>query len=450
MTMQLDRLRAPCAFAIALAIVSGGERAWGDEAIPATGTSREVPAHARLTLVEATRLARTRGVGVLLAAAGVRGSEADVRAAGAPPNPTLSAGAARTLACEGGACDPLAYGITVGLSDQGLLEGAISRKRALREAVARRGLDAARADRADVERLLVAQVKTQYVQTAAAQLRVRFTQDVTASLKRSVDVNRVRYPRVIDEGQLARVEQEALKAEQELLRARRDLRQQQIELLVLVGASGALPEIEVEEEVLRARMPEALVHLDRASLLREALERRPDLRGAVAREERAEAQIALARRQRVPDVTVGVQYTQQGAGANAPQPATVGLSVGLPIPLLYQQQGEVRRAEADREAAFVGRLRVQTLVSGDVESALNAVTTARDIVQRYESALLERAKRAREITEIQYGAGSATLTDMLDAQRSFVQVNSDYNAELVFFWSSIFQLEQALGRELVP
>ncbi len=424
--------------------------AFADTSVASADERHPDAGRSRLTFPEAVHLARTRGFDVLAAGAGVRGAEADVRAAGAPPNPMLTAGGLRTLACEGGACDPLAWGVTVSVADQGLLEGALSRKRALREAVAKRGLDMSTAARADAERILVAQVKTQYVQTAAAQVRLAFARDVAATLKRSVDVNRVRYPRVIDEGQLARVEQEALKAEQQVARAARDLRQQQIELLVLVGTTGLLPEIDVDESVLRARTPDALEHLDRAALVREALARRPDRRGALAREARADAQVALAKRQRVPDVSLAVQYNQQGAGANAPQPASVGVAVGLPLPLLYQQQGEIRRAEADREVALVERRRVEALVGGDVESALNAFVTAREVVQRYEGALLERARRAREITEIQFAAGSATLTDMLDAQRSFVQVNGDYNAELVFFWTSVFQLEQALGKELVP
>jgi cobalt-zinc-cadmium efflux system outer membrane protein len=447
--LQVWGLSAIVVLVCLLDAVGRPSSAHAQEHAPAPSPSPEA-SPSRLSLADALRLARTRGFDVLAASAAIRGAEADLRSAGALPNPSLSLAVARTLACEGGACDPLAYGVSVSVSDQGLLEGALSRKRALRAAVARLGVEASRADRADVERLVVSQVKTQYVQAAAAQAQLAFKRDVAATLERSVAVNRVRYPRVIDEGQLARVEQESLKAEQEVARARRDLRQQQIELLVLVGATGLLPEIDVDTEVLRRKLPETLERLDRASLVREAIARRPDRLGAIAREARADAQIDLVKRLRVPDVSLGLQYNQQGAGANAPQPASLGIAATLPLPLLYQQQGEIRRAEADREVAVVARRRVDSVVSGDVESALNAFTTAREIVQRYESSLLDRAKRAREITEIQYGAGSATLTDMLDAQRSFVQASSDYNAELVFYWTSVFQLEQALGRELVP
>lgn len=437
---------------VACAVLLGPMPARADTAAASADARRPDMARPKLSLADAVAQAKAHGFDVLEASVAIHGAEAEVRSAGQLPNPSLGVSGVRTLSCAGGMCDPTPYGINVSVADQGLLEGAISRKRALREAVARRGLDASKADRADVERILVAQVKTQYVQTAAAQLQLSFKRDVAVSLKRAVEINRVRYPRIIDEGVLARVEQEWLKAEQDVTRAQRDLRQQQIELLVMMGTRGALPEIEVDTDVLTARMPEALERLDRAALVREAIARRPDRRGALARQARADAALTLAKRQRVPDMTLSVFYQQQGAGAAAPQPATVGVGVGLPLPLFYQQQGEIRRAEADREAATIQRVRVEAAVGGDVEAAINSFAAAREIVTRYESALLERAKKARDITETIFNSGSdkATFTDMLDAQRSFVQVNGDYNAELVNYWTAVFQLEQALGKELVP
>lgn len=400
-----------------------------------------------VSLPDAVALARTRGYDVLLAGATVRGAEADVRTAGQLPNPTVTAGPSRRIDCLGSPCAS-AWGGFVTLSDEGLVEGALTRKRALREDVAKRALEAARHGRADAERVIVAQTKVQYVQTAAAQARLDLTRDVAASLQRSVDVNRVRYPRVIDEGQLARVEQEALRAQQEVDRAMRELRQQQIELAFLLGSTGPVPELVVDRRVLDYRVPEALATIDKTALLRAALDTRPDRRQAVAQVAQSEASVTLAERKRIPDVSLLVQYQQLGTGDNAPQPPTLSVGVGLPLPLFYQQQGEIGRAQAERQSALVARQRVEALVANDLESALSAFTTARSVVERYESALLERAKRALDITQVQYTAGSATLTDLLDAQRSYVAVNSGYLAELVSYWTAVFQVEQAVGKEL--
>lgn len=399
-----------------------------------------------ISLAEAVSIARTRGFDVLLSAAAVRGAEADVRTAGAPPNPFLSGGPSRRVDCRDCASP---WGAFASLSDQGLVEGAITRKRALRADVARRALDAARFGRADVDRIIVAQTKVQYVQTAAAQTTLDFARQVAASLEKSVEVNRVRYPRVIDEGQLARFEQEAMKAQQEVDRAVRELRQQQIELAVLLGMQGTIPELGVDRTVLAFRVPDALVPTDMSALLRTAIESRPDRKQAASRIAQSEAEITFAERQRIPDVSLLVQFQQLGAGTDAPQPPTLSIGLGLALPLLYQQQGEIARAEADRQTALVMRTRLEAAVVAELESAVNAFATARTIVERYESALLERAKRAKDITQIQFDAGSAKLTDLLDAQRSWVQVNVEYYAELVNYWTAVFLLEQAVGKELV-
>jgi cobalt-zinc-cadmium efflux system outer membrane protein len=448
------------ALAVGLAAAMGSTGARADEPVaqtPDATTAAQgpqappaLPAGTPIGLHEAVRLARSRGFDVLVAAAQVRGAEADVRAAGAVPNPLFNAELGRTMACPGTCSTGSPWGWGVGVADQGLIEGALSRKRALREAVAQHAVDAAKFGRTDVERILVAQTKIQYVQTAAALARLDFSRDVAATLNKAVEVNRVRYPRVIDEGQLARVEQEALKADQEVERAIREYRQQQIELAYLFGVTGPIPEIAVDKGVLTFRVPEALASIDKQALLKLALEARPDRRQAAAREALGDAQIAFAKRQRFPDVSLSVNYQQQGTGDYSTQLPTLIFGAALPIPLLYQQQGEIRRAEADRDAASLSLRKLDSAVASDIESAFNAFVTARAIVQRYESALLDRAKRAREITQVQYNAGSATLTDLLDAQRSFVQVNSDYYDELVNYWTAVFSLEQAVGKELVP
>ncbi|HEY8076767.1 MAG TPA: TolC family protein [Labilithrix sp.] len=434
----------------ALILAPARAEAQGDEPTPMAAPSK-------VGLADAVRLARTRGYDVVLAAAAVHGAEADVRTAGQLPNPVANAGPGFSLGhsdgCGGngnGPCNGSQWGWTAGVADQGLIEGFLTRKRALREEVASRALEAAKLSRTDAERVLVAATKVQYIQTVAAAAKLDFTKDVAASLQKSVEVTRARYPGVIDEGQLARVEQEGLKADQEVDRALRDYRQQQIELAFLLGATGAIPDIAVDREVLKFRVPDALAQTNKEALFRMAIENRPDRRAALAREAQSDAQIASAKRQRFPDVSLSVQYAQQGTADYASQLPTLTFGASLPIPLFYQQQGEIRRAEADREAAQVSRRKIEATLYADIESAFSAFSTARAIVERYESALLERAKRARDITQVQFDRGAARLTDLLDAQRSFVSVNSDYYDELVNYWTAVFQLEQAVGKELVP
>ncbi len=61
---------------------------------------------------------------------------------------------------------------------------------------------------------------------------------------------------------------------------------------------------------------------------------------------------------------------------------------------------------------------------------------------------LAAARTARDVTQAQYQAGAAYLTDYLDAERTFVAVNQSYLQALTAYWTAVFQLEQAVGANL--
>lgn len=439
------RLRhlAWCALVAGAALVTSSARADGTVA-----PSAELPAH--LGLDEAVRLFRARGFDLLVAEAAVRGAEGDLRAAGSLPNPVLSAGVSHAFNYDPSCAGCAATGFSIGASDQGLVEGALSGKRRLREDVTRHALAVARHARADAERLLVFAVKSQYVQTAAARERVAFAEGVRASLQKTVELERARFMKVTNEGQLARIELEALKSEQEYARAVRDLRQEELALALLVGVRGPVPAFEVDREILTRRAPPSVTDADPESLYRLATSARPDLKASGERVAGTEAGVALERRLRVPDVAIGAQYSQLGSGQAALSPPTLAAGITLPLPLLYRREGEIGRAEADRDAASVTLAKTAVLVRNDVEAAAAAVRSEREILERFDATLLERAKRARDVTEVQFHAGAIALIDTLDAERNWIQVNLDYQAELVAYWTAVFQLEAAVGKELVP
>ena len=412
----------------------------------------ELPAH--LSLEQAMETFRTHGLDMLIADAAVLGAQGDLRAAGAIPNPQLSTNfghvfnysAANTarMPCVG--CSDVVVGGE--LSDQAALEDTLTGKRALRLRVARAALEVAQLGRRDAERVVGFQVKTQYVRVVAARSALEFARQVQASLRETVDLSRLRYPKVINEGDLARVEVQQLEADQNVDQARQDLRTAQVGLAFLLGVRGAVPDFEVDRAVLHFRVPAPLQTATVDSLLRDAMIRRPDLQQSASAEERATAALALAKRQRIPDVSLDAAYLQTGTGQDAIQPPTLtfGFTVGLPV--FYQQQGEILRAEADRDAQVLQRSKLASQVSSDVETAFAAFATTRAVVERMEGSLLERAGRARDITDLQYRAGAATLIDFLDAERTFIQTNTEYFDDLANYWTAVFQIEAAAGVEM--
>lgn len=101
-----------------------------------------------------------------------------------------------------------------------------------------------------------------------------------------------------------------------------------------------------------------------------------------------------------------------------------------------------RQANATQEKA-AAHVRI------DVRIAWSGYRASRQIVERTRGGLLDRAHKAKEITEIQFRGGATSLMDMLDAERSWIQTNNAYLVSLTAYWISVFQLEAAVGSSLL-
>ena len=90
----------------------------------------------------------------------------------------------------------------------------------------------------------------------------------------------------------------------------------------------------------------------------------------------------------------------------------------------------------------------------DVTSGLAALEASRSLVQRMEGTrregggLLLSAKGAFDVAAAQYDGGSASLTDYLDALRTYIATKNEYIGDLTNYWTAVFQLEAAVGRDL--
>jgi cobalt-zinc-cadmium efflux system outer membrane protein len=409
-----------------------------------------------LRLEDALRVFRARGFGILLAEASVASAEGAERAASYVPNPQLNAGYGRVLnypsgGCPGGmgggGCSPNQY--TVGLSDNAAIEDSLSGKRSLRIKVARSALAAAKMNRVDAERTLNLQVKSAYFQAVQARAAFEFAKDVQQSSQHELDLNQDRLTSgKINEGDFERIRQTALEAMQGVDTAAQNLRQAKVALAFLLGVRGRVSDYDVDKDTLKFFVPQPIASSSADGLLRTAFDKRPDLRALGFQESRALASIDLARRQRFPDIALGLQYTQTGSSDSAIQPPTVGLSLAGNLPIFYQQQGEIRQAQADFATQTLTRGQTTAQVVSEVENAYAAYVGSRTLVERMESALLASAKKALDITKLQWLAGKANLTDYLDARQAFIQTNVEYIGDLTSYWTAVAQLEAAVGTEL--
>jgi cobalt-zinc-cadmium efflux system outer membrane protein len=437
---------------VALVGVGLAFAAWADVS-PAPEAPR-LPA--RLTLTDSLRILRERGLDLLIAEAAVSSAEGDLRIAGAVPNPGLSLtyGNSFYLSCSPGGgvpCNP-PPALTAGLSDANALEDLLSGKRGLRKDVASSALEAAKLSRADAERNLVFQVKAQFSQVLLAVGALAFAKEVAeASVTLLEKTELKKSAGAISNADVLRMKVAKLESDQAVDQAIQNVRTAKAGLAFLLGVRGAVPEFDVDQpELTQFSIPGKLKDVTRDGLLSNALKSRPDLMAQRAQAQRAEASLNLAHRLRFPDIGLSLGYTQQGSDANGSiTPPTFSVGLSAPLPIFYQQQGEVQKAESDLRIQQLQAAKLEAQVVNDLETSYATYLATQSLVQRMESGtLLDSAKKALDAVSAQREFGAASMLDYLAARQTFIATRVEYLNDLTNYWTAVFGLEKATGEEL--
>jgi cobalt-zinc-cadmium efflux system outer membrane protein len=153
-----------------------------------------------------------------------------------------------------------------------------------------------------------------------------------------------------------------------------------------------------------------------------ALDSRPDVQAAKQRVAAAQAELDLAHAQRKRDITVSGNYEHN------PTPfghSMVGFGVSVPLFTGNRFDGEIERANADLDAANALLARARTRARADIGRAIDDARSSNARVHRYDSDLVERARRAEQTAETAYARGGLALADLLDARRDLKAVEDD-------------------------
>jgi cobalt-zinc-cadmium efflux system outer membrane protein len=328
-------------------------------------------------------------------------------------------------------------------------------RRAARVQTAERGLEATQLAVADRERVLSADVRLQYGAAAAAVREVVVADEITNTARRQFDVVRAR----VEAGGTPPLERDLLDVELRRFEAAR--------LLAAGRADAAL----VQLKRLLGMSP------DEPFLLRDTLESlvggstgqptpgspasvaaRSDVREAAVRVTVADARIAQAVREGRADVSLYGTYMRMDAGF--PQQAfgptgslervrgqfnyvTGGAMVTLP--LFNRNQGQVAAAEGERSGAEERREAVELAARAEVAAAQARDTQAQRAVGLYTSGVRDLARHNLDVVRQTFDLGRATVFDVLNEQRRYLDVEQAYTIALREAWEARVALKRALG-----
>lgn len=396
MVFPLPSRALVCAVAIGFAGISSFARA----------QIASVPATETLTLERALTLAEAAAPSVEAAKAGVRVTEASRSVAGLRPNPTLNGG----LEYFGGSGDY--RGLRSAEATAGLaLPIELGDKRSARIGVA--------TAQGDKSRIALAM--------AAADLRLAVTQsyiEATATERR-----------VATAREQAGIAGEAARAASVRVRAgtASPIEQQRADVLK-INADAAVERAQRLAEVARGNLARRIARPVTEPFDFAWFERvkgygppvSPDTVGTLALVAAqadlttAEAQVRLARAQRIPDVTVSAGARRLQATDNV----TAVVGVSIPIPLFNNGTAAITQARAQRDQADALRraaeLDATQAVAGVGAEVANAAVTARTA----NGPALTAAAEAARIARIGYREGKFGQLDLLDAERTLSETRT--------------------------
>lgn len=161
-------------------------------------------------------------------------------------------------------------------------------------------------------------------------------------------------------------------------------------------------------------------------LIEKAYKSRPDFLSIQRRIKASEYNLSLAKANRLPDVTVGVEYDSFGTDYKP----GVGAGVSLPIPFFNRNQGEIKRKDAERSQIKVEAEKIQRQIVTDVRQSLSNYRGFVRIFESYKSKK-EEMERLLENNEKAFSLGGVTVLDLIDTRRTYIDFMTKYNQTLV-------------------
>jgi outer membrane protein, heavy metal efflux system len=148
----------------------------------------------------------------------------------------------------------------------------------------------------------------------------------------------------------------------------------------------------------------------------------PQLAAATAQRERAELELRRAKLEPLPDVTLGVA----GGRDRAAHETLMELRVSLPLPLFDRAQGRKREAHALAEIARHDLTATEQRLAQEWDVAVARLQTAQSQADAYRARILPKAEEALRLVRGGFEAGKFGFLDLLDTQRTAVEVRLAY------------------------
>jgi cobalt-zinc-cadmium efflux system outer membrane protein len=315
----------------------------------------------------------------------------------------------------------------------------------LRGEVALEGANAAQQQYEAAKLKLFDEVKQGYYELYYVGRAIEIAQENVELLKYFEEVARARY----EAGQAQHAD--VIKAQVELDRLRDRLRTlQDVKNPTLARLNAALNRPAATQLPWPTNFPPAQITTNTPALVQQLVEFNPELKRLDSLAEKEKANIALAKKEFYPDVTLGVDYVQTGSARmsgvadSGKDPLLVGFSVNIPLWWGKYRAG-VREAENRYAASRLEREDRANLLTTDLELALFKFQDAQRKISLYRDALIPKADENVKVIQRSFEAGKSDFLSLIDAERILLEFQLTYERAVADREQGLSTVEKLVG-----
>ena len=183
---------------------------------------------------------------------------------------------------------------------------------------------------------------------------------------------------------------------------------------------------------------------DKGDIL-EDLENIPSIKNLGNETNFRKARLKLEESQAVPDLTVsgGVRYL------NELKTNSFVAGVSIPLPFYNRNQGNIQSAEIKIQQ-MDEIIKAQKLsVISSLNTSFNNLLSAYNNALKLRESIIPESEKAYEITRQGYLQGRFAFIDLLDAQRTLFETQTQYLLEISDYYNSLIQVENITGKNFL-
>ncbi|GJQ60352.1 MAG: TolC family protein [Candidatus Scalindua sp. AMX11] len=292
----------------------------------------------------------------------------------------------------------------------------------------------------DVERNVIAKVKTSFYEALTTLEIVKLREYVESIFEKIWDATRERFKA----GAISALERNSIQigygqARQQLLTAKSNYQNSLLNLKLLLGMSKEEP-LDIEGKLSYEKLQTSM-----EDILESAYKIRPDLKVVELEKERASREISLRKAERVPNPSLSGFFSREERTDDI-----IGGFVSVSIPVWDRKQSELKRARTAKGTASINIRNKRLVIQKEVAAAYRTFIAAKGGIAIYTDEIVPKVDESLKLNEISYKKGKIDFIGFLTVQKNLLEARAEYLNALLDYNTAIINLETVSGVKLMP